>query len=231
MTYRIGPWFTATFAIFFARAFLYSTFVSRGPEVMDLLHINTVQMGVFTMLYPLGGLLGVGFSSGLVHRFGSKTVTVGIYSLAAVSLVALGPAITAGNVPLASLLLIAIGLPMAIADYVGNYEGSLADKASSRSIFSAIHGGYGVGMLLAAAIAGVLSSSGLPLAAHFALIGVVTIVGTALGVYIARCLPFRRIAMWEARRPSTTPDASISTHSCLSSSAFAEYVFMTWSYR
>ena len=181
MTYRIGPWFTATFAIFFARAFLYSTFVSRGPEVMDLLHINTVQMGVFTMLYPLGGLLGVGFSSGLVHRFGSKTVTVGIYSLAAVSLVALGPAITAGNVPLASLLLIAIGLPMAIADYVGNYEGSLADKASKRSLFSAIHGAFGLGMLLGAALSSLAIKLGISVTTHFLVIGAVA----ALGSYAA----------------------------------------------
>ena len=98
MTHRIGPWFSATFAIFFIRAFLYSTFVSRGPEVMDHLHINTVQMGLFTMLYPLGGLLGVGFSSGLVHRFGSKVVTVAIYTLAAGSLAALGPEIGRAHV-------------------------------------------------------------------------------------------------------------------------------------
>ena len=48
-----GRWVFATAILFFSRAFLFSTWVSRGPEVKGLLGINTVEMGLFTMLYQM----------------------------------------------------------------------------------------------------------------------------------------------------------------------------------
>ena len=167
---RVGIWFAATFTIFFARAFLFSTWVARGPEVKDALGLDTIQMGVLTMLYPLGGLIGVAFSSMLVNRFGSKLVTMLVYGTSAVALALLGGAITAGQVVISGVLLVIMGLPMAIADYVGNYEGNLVDKASKRSIFSAIHGAFGLGMLLGAGLASLAINANLALAPHFLLI-------------------------------------------------------------
>lgn len=198
-SHRIGPWFAATFALFFTRAFLFATWVSRGPEVKELLGINTVQMGVFTMLYPLGGLLGVGFSSSLVHRFGSKSVTVGIFALACGSLFALGPAVTSGSVWLAAFLLVLVGLPMAIADFVGNYEGSLADKASTRSIFSAIHGAFGLGMLLGAGLSGLAIDAGMSLTTHYLAVAVTVGLG-ALAAAAALPVHPREQVSAEAKR-------------------------------
>ncbi|MEY3407468.1 MAG: hypothetical protein RL038_529, partial [Actinomycetota bacterium] len=171
---RIGLWFAATFTLFFTRAFIFSTWVSRGPEVKDLLALNTVEMGLFTMIFPVGGILGVVFSSTLVQRYGSKLVTYAIYSLAAVAMVLLGFTISAGLVLVSGFLLLLIGLPMAIADYVGNYEGALVDQASTRSIFSAIHGAFGLGMLLGAGISSVLLNAGLAIETHFLVIAVVS---------------------------------------------------------
>ncbi|MEY3407813.1 MAG: hypothetical protein RL038_874, partial [Actinomycetota bacterium] len=163
-----------TFTLFFTRAFIFSTWVSRGPEVKDLLSLNTVEMGLFTMIFPVGGILGVVFSSTLVQRYGSKLVTYAIYSLAAVAMVLLGFTISAGLVLVSGFLLLLIGLPMAIADYVGNYEGALVDQASTRSIFSAIHGAFGLGMLLGAGISSVLLNAGLAIETHFLVIAVVS---------------------------------------------------------
>src|SRR6516164_10576176 len=46
------------------------------------------------------------------------------------------------------------------------------------------------------------------------------------GVYEGLCLPRRRIAMIEARRPSTRPSASISSHFLSISEGLAEKVFI-----
>lgn len=167
---KIGLWFAATFTLFFTRAFIFSTWVSRGPEVKDLLDLNTVEMGLFTMIFPVGGILGVVFSSTLVQRFGSKLVTYAIYSLAAISMLLMGFTISAGLVWVSGVLLLFIGLPMAIADYVGNYEGALVDQASRRSIFSAIHGAFGLGMLIGAGLSSILLTSGLSITTHFLII-------------------------------------------------------------
>src|SRR5690349_9983795 len=46
------------------------------------------------------------------------------------------------------------------------------------------------------------------------------------GVKVGLCLPRRRLATREARRPTTRPSASISTHFFVTSAGFCEKVFM-----
>ena len=141
MTRRPGlmTWFAACATIFFTRALLFATWQARGPEVRDALHLNTAQMGVFVMFYPLGGLLGILFAERLTARFGSRALTAIGFSLAAASMAALGPALSAGSTVLAGLLLVLMGLPMAMADFIGNFEGTQVDRLASRSLFPAIH--------------------------------------------------------------------------------------------
>lgn len=170
---RVGVLFAVSFTFFFARAFMFATWVSRGPEVQELLGLNTVQMGLLTMLYPAAGLLGISYASALVQRFGSRSVATSIFAVGSLSLALLGPAIMSGQVLLTSILLLTFGGPMAIADFVANYEGNFADQASRRSLFSALHGAYGVGMMLGSAIAGALTASKLDLGMHYSLIAAI----------------------------------------------------------
>ena len=167
---KVGVLFAVSFTFFFARAFMFATWVSRGPEVKELLGLNTVQMGVLTMLYPAAGLLGISYASALVQRFGSRAVATAIFATGSVSLALLGPAITSGQVLLTSVLLLTFGGPMAIADFVANYEGNFADRASRHSLFPALHGAYGVGMMIGSAIAGALTASKLDLGVHYLMI-------------------------------------------------------------
>jgi fucose permease len=164
---KIGLWFAGASAIFFTRAFLFSTWVSRGPEVQQALEINTAQMGLLSMIYPAGGLAGVLFANRLVHRFGSRTINTATFALATAGFAALGPAIEGGNIAISAICLFLMGMPMAISDYVGNYEGSGVDKASKRSLFPAIHGSFGVGMLLGASFASWLIDQNISLSTSF----------------------------------------------------------------
>lgn len=164
---KIGLWFAGAAAIFFTRAFLFSTWVSRGPEVQAALEINTAEMGLLSMVYPAGGLAGVLFANRLVHRFGSRTINSITFAVATAGFAALGPAIEGGNIAIAATCLVFMGLPMAISDYVGNYEGSGVDKASKRSLFPAIHGAFGVGMLLGASFASWLIDQNISLSISF----------------------------------------------------------------
>ena len=152
-TPRLSLWFAATAVIFFARAAIFSTWQSRGPEVQELLHLDKPAMGWLVMLYPVGGLIGVFFASELTRRFGSKVLTVSGFAVTAVGMAALGLSVTAGNVWLSALLLVIMGLPMAISDFVGNFEGAGVNRASPRSLMPAIHGAFGAGMVLASWVA------------------------------------------------------------------------------
>lgn len=141
--------------------------VSRGPEVQQALDINTAQMGLLSMVYPAGGLAGVLFASWLVHRYGSRLVNTITFIVAGIGMAVLGPAIDGSNFALAATCLFLMGMPMAISDYVGNFEGSNVDKASKRSLFPAIHGSFGVGMLLGASVASWLISLEVSLTVSF----------------------------------------------------------------
>ncbi len=179
---RLGLWFAGTGAIFFTRALLFSTFVSRGPEVQSALQLNTAQMGLLSMLYPAGGLAGILFAGLLVKRFGTRTVNTMTYVVAGAGFVALGPAVVSGNLFLASTALFLVGLPMAISDFVGNIEGTAVDRASKRSLFPAIHGLFGVGMLTGATLASWLIANNIDLATSFILVGTVAaVVSVAAG--------------------------------------------------
>ena len=178
-------WSTASATLFFARAFLFSTWVSRGPEVQQLLGFNDLEFGIFTMLYAVGGLLGIFFASFLVKRFGSRMIAALGFSIGAASLMGIGLSVELGMILVSSLLLVAIGTPMAIEDFVGNYEGNAADRKSKRSIFPAIHGAYGVGMLGGAAVSGWAIDQGIGLAGHYFVTGLfVAAISVAAGILL-----------------------------------------------
>ena len=195
----IVVWSTASATLFFARAFLFSTWVSRGPEVQELLGFNELEFGIFTMLYAVGGLLGIFFASFLVKRFGSRMIAALGFSIGAASLMGIGLSVELGMILVSSLLLVAIGTPMAIEDFVGNYEGNAADRKSKRSIFPAIHGAYGVGMLGGAAVSSWAIDQGIGLAGHYFVTGLfVAAISVAAGILLPS-------------RPSTSETSAKST--------------------
>jgi len=173
-TPRVGVWFTASAAIFFTRALLFSTWLSRGPEVQQALHLNTAQMGLLAMMYPAGGLLGIFFASSLANRVGSTKLTIGSYGLACAAMVALGYAIESNQPFVAAACLIFMGLPMAISDYVGNYEGTAVDKLSKNSLLPGIHAAFGVGMMVAAGFASLLISNGFGISVNYWIVAIVS---------------------------------------------------------
>ena len=180
---RIAIWFAGAATIFFTRAFLDSTWVSRGPEVQDALEINTAQMGWLAMLYPAGGLAGILFAGPLVHRFGTRNVNTATFAVAGTAFAILGFAVDAGSFFVSSICLFFMGLPMALSDFLGNLEGTAVDKAAKRSIFSAIHGLFGVGMLVGAGLATWLINVDVSLSVSFLAVGIFIGVVSIIGGY------------------------------------------------
>lgn len=179
-------WFIASATVFLTRALLFSTWVSRGPEVQQALNLNTVEMGLFTMLYPLGGLVGIVFANRLMVRYGARVMGILTFAIGTVAMATLGFALPIANFPLAIIATFAMGLPMAMADFLGNVEGTAVDKASPRSLLPAIHGTWGLGMLLGAWGSSLAIAAGWTLTAHYLIVAV--LVG-ALSVWAAMQFP------------------------------------------
>ncbi|MFM7030566.1 MAG: MFS transporter [Micrococcales bacterium] len=186
---RVGVWFAAATTIFFTRAILFSTWQSRAPEVQAMLHLNTAEMGLMSMLYPTGGLVGLLFANSVNNRFGSSRVTIAGYSLAAAALASLSFTVPAGLTFASAALLFVIGVPMGVADFVGNFEGTGVDSMSKRSLLPGIHAVFGVGMMGAAGFASLLLSHGVSLATNYLIIAVLVAIPS---IWAGTVFPRRR---------------------------------------
>lgn len=193
---RIVLWFVATASILFTRALLFSTWLSRGPEVQQALSLNTAQMGLFVMLFPLGGLAGVFFANTITVRWGSKVTGSVVFILGAAAMVVLGLSLMEGNLFLSALALFVMGLPMAVADFLGNYEGTEVDRYSERSLFPAIHAAFGIGMLLGAGGASLAIDAGWSLIENYLLVAVIVAVGS---VWASLQFPARKTPILKPR--------------------------------
>ncbi|MFB9377715.1 sugar MFS transporter [Kineococcus gynurae] len=182
----VPVWVGAAFVMFFIRAFLFATWVSRGPEVRQALDVNTAVFGFITMAYGIGGLAAIAFAGRLVQRFGSREVALVSYAVGAAALALLGVAVAGGHPWLTSLLLVVLGAPIAIVDFVGNYEGARVEKVARRSVFSAINGAFGLGMLSAVALGGAVSSAAVGVTTHFALVAAFSVAASSAA---SLCLP------------------------------------------
>jgi len=183
-TPKVGIWFTATAITFFTRALMFSTWLSRGPEVKAALHLDTAQMGLLVMVYPLGGILGVLFASQLTNRFGTKKLTIAGYALACSAMAVLGFAVDGTNVWLAGAALLLLGLPLALIDFISNYEGTAVDKQSRHSLLPVVHAAFGVGMMVAAGLASALASAHQGIATNYLIVAVVAFVPSILAAFV-----------------------------------------------
>ena len=164
---RVRLLFVAASTVFFTRAVLYSTWQARGPEVQDFLHLNNAQMGLLATLYPVGNLVGLIYANYLAKRFGSTRVTIFAFAIGAASMASLGITISSGWLIPTCLLILTLGVPMGVIDFVGNFEGSAVDRQSKHSLFPVIHAIFGVGMTLAAGIATVAVAFKVPLLMNY----------------------------------------------------------------
>lgn len=173
---RVRLLFVAASTIFFTRAALYSTWQARGPEVQDLLHLNNAQMGLLATLYPVGVLMGLIYANYLAKRFGSTRVTIVGFAVGAASMAGLGLTISSGWLIPTCLLIVTLGAPMGVIDFLGNFEGAAVDRKSKHSLFPVIHAVFGVGMTLAAGIATVAVAFKVPLLVNYLFIALLALV-------------------------------------------------------
>ena len=160
-------WFISVSTIFLTRGFIFATWISRGPEVKDLLRLNNAQMGFYTALTAIGGLILIMYSGLITARFGSRRVSIFSFSVIGISFLLLAISIQTHQVVFASIFLFFFGAPIAMIDFTGNLEANALNQQSAKSRMQSIHSAYSVGMLLGSGLSSVLIGIGTPLAVHF----------------------------------------------------------------
>ncbi len=177
-------WFISLSTIFLTRGFIFATWISRGPEVKDLLRLNNAQMGLYTMLTAIGGLILIMYSGIITSRFGSRKVSIVSFATIAISFLLLGLSIQAHHIVPASIFLFFFGAPIAMIDFTGNLEANALNQKSLKSRMQSIHGAYSVGMLVGSGLSSLLIGVGTSLAVHFiataVIMGTTAVVASAL---------------------------------------------------
>ncbi|MFE4968195.1 MFS transporter [Streptomyces sp. NPDC056660] len=166
---------TAVFVLFFVPGLTTSSWVTRTPDVRDMLGASTAQMGLILFGLSVGSMAGILCSGALVARWGARLVVLaGTLAIAAgAALIGIGAA--AGTGLGVALGLGLFGLGMGGGEVALNVEGAEVERLLGRSTMPAMHGFFSLGTVVGAVAGMCLTAIGFPVLVHL-----VTVAGMVL---------------------------------------------------
>jgi MFS family permease len=172
----------ALFALFFLNGIAISSWVTRTPDVRDLVGASTGQMGLILFGLSVGSMIGILVSGPLVSRWGTRPVmAVGVAAMAVgVAVVGVGAALGSG--PLVALGLGLVGCGMGGGEIALNIEGAEVERLLGRSAMPAMHGFFSLGTVVGAVAGMVLTAVAFPVLAHLLIAAAVMLAGLAVAI-------------------------------------------------
>jgi fucose permease len=188
--------------MFFVNGTLFSTWVSRIPDVRESLGLSEARLGVALLSMGVGTIFALPLTSTLIARYGSHRV-VAPSALACCIAVPL-----AGRAPTFLALvaaLTAFGAAMGAMDVSMNAQASLRERKAARSIMSSFHGLWSLGGLVGASLGGVIATLAWRPHVHF----LAVCAGLALVVLAARPALLRDGPAAEGTSPLAWPSRAV----------------------
>ncbi|WP_246060493.1 MFS transporter [Nocardioides dongxiaopingii] len=152
---------------------LFSTFVSRVPDLRSGLDLGNGGLGVLLLMIAVGSLVALPTSGALVARFGAAAVvrSAAVLSVSGMALAAVA-ADVAGSVPVAAVGLVAQGAGIGAWDVAMNLEGAEVERRLGRTIMPRFHAGFSLGTVLGALLGVAVVALGVSMAPHLVVLGV-----------------------------------------------------------
>ncbi|MEV7320631.1 MFS transporter [Streptomyces sp. NPDC093970] len=197
---------TAVFVLFFVPGLTISSWVTRTPDVRDMLGASTAQMGLILFGLSVGSMAGILCSGALVARWGARLVVLAGTTAIAVGAALIGVGAAAGADLGVALGLGLFGLGMGGGEVALNVEGAEVERLLGRSTMPAMHGFFSLG-----AVAGMcLTAVGFPVLVHLVAVAAVVLAALALVIRGVPAEVGRRSAAAPARRdPGTARAAAV----------------------
>ncbi|MCY1143067.1 MFS transporter [Actinoplanes sp. Pm04-4] len=165
----------ALFALFFLPGLGISSWVTRTPDIRDLLGASTAQMGLVLFGLSAGSMIGILGSGRVVSRFGTRpVVTAGILTTV-VSIPVIGAGAGLSLIALVTAGLFLFGFGMGSGEVAMNIEGADVERITERPVLPTMHGFFSLGTVVGAAIGMVLTAAEFPVTWHLVLIGLVSV--------------------------------------------------------
>ena len=200
---------SALFALFLTTGLAMSSWITRTPDIRDLLGASTAEMGLVLFGLSAGSMTGILSSGVLVSRFGARPVVVtgALAIVGSVPLIGAGAALSQSLVVAAGLFV--FGLGMGGGEVGMNIEGADVERVIGRPVLPALHGCFSLGTVAGAAAGMVLTAVSFPVGWHLTAMGAVTLplvlwaavqLPAGTGATVASPSGTRGPAVWRDRR-------------------------------
>ncbi|EGX55789.1 major facilitator superfamily MFS_1 [Streptomyces zinciresistens K42] len=171
---------TAVFVLFFIPGLTIASWVTRTPDVRDMLDASTARMGLILFGLSVGSMIGILCSGPLVIRWGARPVVVGGTLAIAAASALIGAGAQAGSDLTVTLGLALFGLGMGSGEVGLNVEGAEVERLLGRSTLPAIHGFFSLGTVVGALGGMVLTAVAFPVSIHLGIVAVLDLAALAL---------------------------------------------------
>lgn len=199
-------WYWAIFMSFGIQGIFFATWVSRTPEVQQLLSLNTGEMALFALVMALGSLAGLMLGNTAVPLFGARKSIVLSFILAAVILPLLGFAAVQHNLLLAIVCAFLYGIFMGAGGIASNIEGATIDSKSTRSLLPSLHGAFSFGTLIGASLGTISIVLGIGVGVQFSAMAIISIAAAIIAaLFIPRDSGLRQHADMSTTEIRTIP--------------------------
>ncbi len=150
---------------FFVNGLVFSSWVSRIPEVRSSFDLSNGGLGLVLLAIALGSVLALPTSGALINRWG--TVVIVRFGATAATIGMLTAALGLGHVlPVTVLGLFVYGLGIGVWDVAMNVEGAEVERGLRRTIMPRFHAGFSAGTVVGALLGALLIELSVPGVVH-----------------------------------------------------------------
>lgn len=148
------------------------SFIARLAERQDALDLSDAGLGATVLGLGLGALLFSAPAGWLIHRVGSRRVTVTAGLVVGLTLWSAG---AAGTAPVLFGALVVVGAADAAMDAAMNANGTAHEATTGRSVLHGLHGAWSFGALAGAGLAAAAASLDVSATVHLLAVGAVIV--------------------------------------------------------
>ncbi|MBU2670378.1 MFS transporter [Actinoplanes bogorensis] len=174
----------ALFALFFLPGLAISSWVTRTPDIRDLLGASTAEMGLVLFGLSAGSMIGILSSGRFVARIGTRPVVAAgiLTTVASMPVVGVGAGLHSPWLVTAGLFL--FGLGMGCGEVAMNVEGADVERLIGRAVLPTMHGFFSLGTVAGAVIGMALTAARFPVPWHLVLVGLLSVPVALLAIRI-----------------------------------------------
>ncbi len=154
-----------------------ATFLSRVPQVRDLLHLTPGRLGRVLLMTAIGSVVSLPLSGMVVRRFGTRR-TVAVMSIVTVSGIAVAGLGSEVNAFVVGAGLMFAGFGMGQWDVAMNVEAAAVEQRLGRSVMSRYHAAFSVGTVAGAVLGAGANKAHIRPAVHLVVVMILAGIGT-----------------------------------------------------